>query len=149
MRIEEEIKQKRFANEWLKVSVNLTFTFGWSKTKLQTFFKGYGITMQQFNVLRILRGRNPESMASHEIRDRLLDKMSDISRIITRLEKESLVTRTRRNDDRRMVDIYITPKGQDLLTVIDQDMDTLYGFYKKLSLEEAQQLNALLDKLRG
>jgi DNA-binding MarR family transcriptional regulator len=149
MKLEDEIRQSHFENEWQKLSINLSFTYNWSKERLHSFFKEFGITMQQFNVLRILRGQFPKPVSSGDIRDRLIDKMSDTPRIIDRLCKEELVSKTVSETDKRFIDVLITPKGLDLLKLIDQNFDQMTDFYKNLTEEEARIVNMLFDKLRG
>lgn len=149
VRIEDEIKQRKFVSEWHKLNVNLIYTYNWSKTALQTFFKRYGTTMQQFNVLRILRGQHPNPISTRDIQERLLDKMSDTPRIVQRLMRDGLVEKSTCNQDRRLIDVNITEKGLELLANIDRDFAEIEALYSNLSEEEAQQLNALLDKLRG
>ncbi|TAF65698.1 MAG: MarR family transcriptional regulator [Cytophagales bacterium] len=149
MRLEEEIKQTKFESEWHKLSVNIIFTYHWIKDHIHTFLKKHHITMQQFNVLRILRGQYPEPISTYLIRERLLDKMADVSRIVDRLEQQHLLTKKVSSDDKRFLDITITQKGLELLTVIDKDFPSLVHHYYALSEEEAKQANELLDKLRG
>jgi DNA-binding MarR family transcriptional regulator len=149
MKLEEAIRQGKFLNEWHKLSVNLTFTNHFFKEKLQDFFKRYGITMQQFNVLRILRGQFPNPVSTCDIRERLIEKMSDTSRIVDRLCKEQLVTKQINETDKRLIDVMVTEKGLALLQKIDQDFPSLLYPYQNLTPEEATELNRLLDKLRG
>lgn len=149
MRLEEEIKQVKFMDEWHKLSVNIVFTYSWAKEKLQSFFKEFGVTMQQFNVLRILRGQYPNPVSTSDIRERLLDKMSDTPRIVDRLLKENLVSKTINKSDKRLIDVVITEKGLELLKKIDVQFEKITADYKNLNENEAVQLNGLLDKLRG
>ena len=149
MQLEDEIHQKQFLNEWHKLSVNLTFTYYWSRNQLKGFFAEFDITMQQYNVLRILRGQHPEPVSTSFIRERMLDKMSDASRIVDRLCKSELVDRTACPTDKRLVDVVISEQGLELLQRIDKKMDEVDAIYLKLSESEARQLNWLLDRLRG
>ncbi|MEO0897635.1 MAG: MarR family transcriptional regulator [Bacteroidota bacterium] len=112
-------------------------------------FKPYGVTSQQFNVLRILRGSYPEPISTSDIRERMLDKMSDVSRIVDRLVKKNLVSRRTCKSDKRLVDVLITEKGLELLKDMDNVQIMGDQAMSNLSTEEAETLNELLDKLRG
>ncbi|PZR37992.1 MAG: MarR family transcriptional regulator, partial [Azospira oryzae] len=90
MKIEEEIKQPKFRSDYQKVAINLIFTANWLINKQQDFFKPYGITASQFNILRILRGQHPNKISGVEIKSRMLDKNSDIPRLLDRLVKKNL-----------------------------------------------------------
>lgn len=147
MQLEEAIKQTRFDSEYHKLSINLTFTYNHFKDVLQTFFKEHDITMQQFNVLRILRGQYPNPVSTCDIRDRLIEKMSDTSRIVDRLSKSQLVYKSVNSVDKRLIDVIITEKGLILLKKIDQDFPNLLTHYQGITPEEAVILNMLLDKL--
>ncbi|MEH0154953.1 MarR family transcriptional regulator [Limibacter armeniacum] len=148
MEIAKEIKQKEFKDEWQKLSVNLTFTHGWAMGKLKDYFNQFDITLQQFNILRILKGQYPSPISTSIIRDRMIDKMSDTSRLVDRLSKKGLVERETCKTDRRLVDVIISQAGLDLLETVDKQYQALIGIYNNLSEEEAKQLNMLLDKLR-
>src|SRR5688572_30524620 len=99
--IESEIKQAKFRDGYQKVAINLLYTAGWLAGKQQGFFKGYGITIQQFNILRILRGQHPKRISGVEIKTRMLDRNSDISRLLDRLLKKALVEKHLRPEDKR------------------------------------------------
>ncbi len=148
MGLQEEIKQSEFRNERLKGIVNIIYTYGWMKNHLNGHLRPFEITMQQFNVLRILNGQFPSPISTSEIRSRMLDKMSDASRIVDRLNKKDLVIRTPNKSDRRLVDVIISEKGRKLIHAIDQCSKEMDNFIGALTVEEAQQLNALLDKIR-
>ena len=148
MSIESEIKQKKFRNEHQKAGINLIYTYNWVSDKMRFVFEQHDITSQQFNILRILRGAQ-EPLSTMQIRERMLDKMSDTSRIVDRLIKKSLVKKNVCRTDRRLVDITITKKGENLLQKLDRndvEMDAALG---NLSIEEAKTLNRLLDKVRN
>ena len=149
MRLEDEIKQKEFKNEYNKSVVNIIYTFNWLDTYSRSFMKKYSLTPQQFNILRILRGQQPNPATINLLKDRMLDKMCDASRMVDRLKIKNLVDRKVCEKDRRAVDIVITKKGLDLLSRIDKDMPDYEKFMHNLTLSEAKQLNTLLDKLRG
>jgi DNA-binding MarR family transcriptional regulator len=149
MRLEEEIKQKEFINENHKAIVNLIYTFNWLDSKARTFFKQYDLTPQQFNILRILRGQHPEPCTINLLKDRMLDKECDASRIVERLRLKDLLARKQSSSDRRSVDILISKKGLDLLDEIDKKIDNFNNIISSLSKEELLKLNFLLDKARG
>jgi DNA-binding MarR family transcriptional regulator len=148
MNIEKEIHQKEFASEHNKAIVNLVYTYNWVIEQLKTIFKREKITMQQFNILRILRG-SKVALSTMQIRDRMLDKMSDTSRIVDRLLTKGLVTKKTCSADNRLVDILITKKGLNVLSKLDIYQKELEQIVGALSIKEAHQLNALLDKIRS
>jgi DNA-binding MarR family transcriptional regulator len=149
MRLEEEIKQKEFNNDYHKGIVNIIYTFNWLDNKSTDFFKNYDLTSQQYNILRILRGQYPNPCTINLLKERMLDKMSDASRIVERLRLKKLLERNQSASDKRSVDIQISPKALDLLEKIDQDLKAFYSLMHNLNKEEIQILNNLLDKLRG
>jgi len=149
MKIEEEISQKKFRNEWQKAILNVIFSSSWLQLKIKEQIKEFGITSQQYNVLRILKGQHPNPVSTQLIRSRMLDKMSDVSRIISRLQEKDLVSVSRANHDKRLVDIIITAKGLDLVLKVEQNNDKLDSIAKKLTADEAMQLSDFLDKMRG
>ena len=149
MELEKEIDQSRFRNEAHKLGVNLLFTYGWFYNYVATMLKKYGITTQQFNVLRILRGHRPHPASIKFIRERMLDKMSDASRIVEKLRTKGLVERKTCPADRRSCEVVITPKGMQLLSRIDKEDPEMDKVFSRLSQPEIKQLNQLLDKMRG
>ena len=149
MKIEEEIVQKKFRNEWQKATINLLFTHSWMQVKLKELLKPYGITHQQFNVLRILKGQHPCPVSTNTVRDRMLDKMSDVSRIVARLQEKNLVNVCRSSQDKRLVDIILSESGIALLTRIDEQNAKMDTIAKSLTEKDAIELNNLLDKLRS
>ncbi|HTH55515.1 MAG TPA: MarR family transcriptional regulator [Cyclobacteriaceae bacterium] len=149
MRIEEEIKQTKFKNAFQKVSINLQFTAKWLEAAGNDFFKEFGITAQQFNILRILRGQNSNSISAAEIKQRMLDRNSDVSRLLDRLIDKELVTKTQCESDKRATDVMITPTGMKLLAKIDGRLDEIDSKILNLTAKEATLLSDLLDKCRG
>jgi DNA-binding MarR family transcriptional regulator len=148
MSIEKDIQQSKFRNEYHKTVVNLIFTYNWITEKTKQFFEKGDITSQQYNILRILRGAG-KPLSTLQIRQRMLDKMSDTSRIVDRLVKKELVQKVICKTDRRLVDVTITDMGLQLLDKLDsynEQMDNMLGM---LSEEEAKMLNHLLDKIRS
>jgi len=149
MKIEEEIQQSSFKSAKQKSAVNLIYTYFWIKEHLAKNLKPFGITMQQYNVLRILRGQYPNGITTSDIRERMLDKMSDASRLVDRLTTLGLVDKKVNAEDRRLVSVKINDKGLELL----EDISTRHGqmdlFMDNLTIDEHEKLNHLLDKLRG
>ena len=148
MSIEKDINQTRFRNEFQKSAINLIYTFNWMSEKMKGIFDQYDITPQQFNILRILRGAG-EPLSTLQIRQRMLDKMSDTSRIVDRLLKKELVKKTVCKSDRRLVDIVITERGKKILEKIDACNEQMDSILKRLSVADAKKLNQLLDKIRS
>lgn len=149
MKLEEEIFQNKFRNETHKLGVNIIFTYNWLNNFHSKQLKPLDITSQQFNVLRILRGQLPNHASVKLIRERMLDKMSDASRIVEKLRVKNLVERIVSNIDRRECEVRITEKGLKLLADIDKENETFEKIFSTLTQEEILKLNELLDKLRG
>jgi DNA-binding MarR family transcriptional regulator len=148
MELEKEIHQKAFKSEHQKLIVNVLFTGKWLEYRQSAAFKSYGLTAQQFNVLRILRGCMPKPATVQYLVERMLDKSSNASRIVDKLIEKDLVERSICESNRRMVDITITKKALDLLALIDANQEMWNNYDRVLDNEEARTLNALLDKLR-
>lgn len=148
MKLELEIKQPKFRNEFHKLAVNILYTNGWLVNLYANLFSKYDITSNQFNILRILRGQYPNPATVNLLKERMLDKMSDASRLVERLRIKGFIKRDLKPNDRRCVDVVITDKGLHLLKEIDKLNDKHDSFLKKLSGSEAKKLNNLLDKLR-
>jgi DNA-binding MarR family transcriptional regulator len=148
MKIENEIQQTSFANVWIKATINLLFTNNWVEERLKELVEPYGITLQQFNVLRILRGQYPQKVSTCVIRERMIDRMSDSSRIVDRLNQKGLVQKSPCKSDRRLVDVVISDAGLEILAEIDNYPPIVNGVFQNLSAEEAELLNTLLDKIR-
>lgn len=146
--IEDEIKQKRsFTSLHEKTLVNIMYTHGWVIERMRLFFKSYGITNKQYNILRILKGAN-EPLSTSQIRLRMLDKMSDTTRLIDRMITKGWVKKSVSKIDRRLVDIMITDKGLDLLDEINGTEAQSQDILGNLSIDEVQKLSDLLDKVR-
>ena len=149
MKLEQAIKQDSFS-KGQRLGLNLIFTFNWIKNRQKDYFSKFDITAQQYNVLRILRGHYPETYSTSDIRDRMLDKMSDASRIVDRLLKKELVERTTNKTDKRLVDIKISSVGLKLLEKMDSTIEVhSQAPFEKLTLEEQDTLDNLLDKIRS
>ena len=148
MALENEINQRRFRNEYQKAILNILYTNNWLFEKIGIIFDEWDVTPRQFNILRILRGEG-KPLSTLQIRQRMLDKMSDTSRIVDRLIKKGMVRKTPNAEDRRLVDVVITPRGKKLLEKIDPLENEMDKLLSHLTLEEASTLNNLLDKLRN
>jgi len=147
--LEEDIKQKRpFNDEAEKVIVNVMYTNNWMVDNLRLRLKSFGMTRSQYNILRILAGAEGP-LTTSKIRSRMLEKMSDISRLIDRMIGKGWVSKKVSSTDRRLVDIQITDTGKTQLAQVNQQREPLYSFAQALSKTEAENLNFLLDKLRG
>ena len=149
MRIEDEIKQKQFNNEYEKLLINLIFTSNWIACLQQRYFKPFGITPQQYNVLRILKGQSPNPVSVGMVQGRMLDRSSNITRLVDKLIDKELVSRCENPDNRRMQELRITEKGLAFLEEIKKLESTANTFSDRLSEKEAQLVNELLDRLRG
>ncbi len=149
MKLEEEIKQTKFRSPQHKATLNLIYTTNWLESKQHNFFKPFGITGTQFNILRILRGQHPNKISGVEIKARMLDKNSDISRLIDRLIAKKLIDKTQCPSDKRAANIGITALGLEILKKIDKSLDETERQVMNLSDEEATELCRLLDKSRG
>ena len=148
VKIEDEIRQSKFQNPNQKAVVNLIYTTHWLEDQHQKFLSDFGITGQQFNILRILKGQHPKSISAKEIKNRMLDRNSDVSRLLNRLEKKHLIQRRICEVDKRAADIFISETGLQLLEKVNRHQNAL-DHVLKLSEEEAQKLSDLLDKARG
>lgn len=148
MGIEKDIQQSKFRNAHQKAAINLIYTVGWMRDKTKCIFEAEEITPQQFNILRILRGSFPQPLSTLQIRERMLEKMSDTSRIVDRLISKGLVKKVTCKTDRRLVDVVITDKGKKLLEKFDIKQDEIDGVLGKLSEKDANILSDLLDKIR-
>jgi DNA-binding MarR family transcriptional regulator len=148
LKLEDEIQQKKFKSIQQKLMLNLVYTTNWVTSKQGSFFKDSDITSQQYNVLRILRGQHPNPCSIKLIKERMLDRMSDASRIVDKLFTKELLLRTECPNDRRSVDVIITEKGLELLTSLDHIDDVSKQTLKALTTDEINTLNDLLDKLR-
>ncbi|GAB4205962.1 MAG: MarR family transcriptional regulator [Bacteroidia bacterium] len=148
-RLEDEIQQKQFQSEQEKVLVNLIFTYNYFQQKFDELLKPFGITPQQYNILRILKGQYPNSITLNNIKSRMLDKNSDVSRIVERMRKKNLLTRKINPANRREVGISITPQGMELLKKISPFLKKYHNSIAHMSDDELATLNNLLDKLRN
>jgi len=148
MGIDTDIQQNKFLNNYQRASVNILFTYGWMMEKIKEILEPADITPQQFNILRILRGSHPKPLSTLQLRERMLDKMSDTSRIVDRMIAKGLVNKAISRKDRRLVDIIISPKGLKLIRKLDSRQHELDEILKNISAKEAATLSKILDKVR-
>lgn len=146
MTIPEKIQQRNFKSAYHKLSLILTV----SNNKLREYLKNYvsaeDLTIQQYNILRILRGSMPDGLSTMQIRERMYDNMSDTSRIVSRLVVKKLVAKKVDKNDNRLVDVRITQKGLNILEKLDGLDDSMTGFWENLTEAEAETISQLLDK---
>jgi DNA-binding MarR family transcriptional regulator len=148
MGIEKDIQQANFRNEFQKMGINLLYTANWLNERIGRVLTTEDITQQQYNILRILRG-SETPLSTLQIRERMLDKMSDTSRIVDRLIVKELVQKAACKSDKRLVDITLTQKGLALVQKLDQFNDQIDAILKGVTENEAATLNRILDKLRS
>ncbi|MBS3915762.1 MAG: MarR family transcriptional regulator [Bacteroidetes bacterium] len=149
MKFEDEIKQKKFSSTGQKAFLNVVFTANYLQGFVRDRLKPYGLTLQQYNVLRILRGRHPQCAYPTDIKDVMLDKNPDLTRLCDRMVLNGWIVRAVDEKNRRKMKISITEKGLQLLTSLDELMDGVQDEMAYLSDEENMMLSDLLDKMRG
>lgn len=148
VKIEDSIQVKSFRSEFEKLIVNLQFSNSWLEERLTCWVKSQGLTLQQYNVLRILRGKHPNPATVNHIIERMIDKSSNASRLVEKLRVKALVVRSANQFDRRQVDVLITDKGLSLLAELDKTFTNVEQQFKHISKTDAKTLNNLLDKFR-
>lgn len=149
MKIGEVIKQASFSSNAHKAKINLIYTYHWMRDQYSPIFKKHGILEQHYNVLRIVKGKNPEPAYPSHIIGVMLDKKRDLTRLVDKLVKNGLLSREACETNRRRVEIYITQAGLALVDEVATDMAQLDAKISHLTEEEADQLSNLLDKWRG
>jgi len=149
MKIEDEIKQtKPFASPFIKLAVNVSYTHFWFQELQKGALESYDITLQQFNILKILKGQYPKPSSIILIKERMIDKGCDASRIVERLRAKGYVERERCDEDRRLVEVLITEEGKKVLDSIDEKNKNGMPVELSLTEKEVASLSNLLDKLR-
>lgn len=148
MSLEKQIKQASFANAAEKAFVNISFTQSYISSQINASFKQHNVSIQQYNVLRILKGQDPKPVSMNDIADRMIDKMSNASRLVEKLRNKELIERKPCSFDKRQVDICLTEKGKEMLTLLTTKINAVIDNHSHLSNEEFELLNQLLDKLR-
>ena len=145
--VEDIIQQKKFNDDYHRAFVGLAYLYNVIDYIQQKVFKEYDITPQQYNALRILRGQHPKPATIGLIKERMIDRNSDASRIVERLRKAGHVERVTCENDRRAVDVIITEKGLTLLKTLDPIVHNINDPLKTLEKDEIADLNVMLDKL--
>lgn len=149
MKIDDEIQTTKFEDNYHKLTINLNYTYGWMANLSRAQFEKYNLTVQQFNILRILRGQYPNPATVNLLKERMVDKMSDASRIVDRLIQKGMVSRCTNKADRRAVDVRINDAGLDVLSKMDIEFKAKDLLSNNLTEAEAALLSDLLDKMRG
>ncbi|MHC2991564.1 MarR family transcriptional regulator [Pontibacter sp. HJ8] len=150
MKLEDEIKTSAFRSAFHKASLNLMFTGEWLMARIDSLLKPYDISSQQYNVLRILRGQQGQPINLFEIQERMLNRMSNATRLVEKLRQKGLVTRELCEENRRKVEISITDKGLQLLDKLDPLMQQLEeNLFKDVSESDAENLSNTLDSIRA
>lgn len=148
MRLEDEIHQRKFSSEMHKLAVNILYTHGWLVSLLSEALKPHDITLAQFNILRILRGQYPNPATISLLKERMLDKMSDASRLVERLRVKGLVERAVSDHDRRKANVRITQQGLRVLEEIGDFHSEMERMRTRINAEEVRHINDALDQLR-
>jgi len=149
MRIDDEIQSSKFEDNYHKLVINIAYTDSWLSNSFRCKFEKHNLTQQQFNILRILRGQYPKPATVNLLKERMVDKMSDASRIVDRLVQKGFVSRCTNTKDRRAVDIRISETGLGILNKMDGEFRAKDFLQNNLTEEEAGKLSDLLDKMRG
>lgn len=147
MGIKEDIKQPEFENNKIMAMVNVYYTANWMRDRELPVYKKYGILSQHYNVLRILRGKYPESVSPGEIKKVMLDKGRDLTRLVDKLVKLGYLTRKLCPHNRRKMEIMINQTGLDVIDSISKESSVIFDSIN-LTESEAEQLSELLDKFR-
>jgi DNA-binding MarR family transcriptional regulator len=148
MRLEEEIHTSKFVSEVQKAAINLLFTSHWLNTKINSYLKPFGFTHEQFNVMRILKGKHPEKMCVKNIGMRMIEKNSNVPRILDRLEKKGWIVRQQSVEDRRETETSLTSLGIEMLTKASENIAFHQSTMMKLDETMALELNTILEKIR-
>ena len=148
MKLEEVLKTSKFADERHKATLNILYTAYWLKNNFSTVLKESGITMEQFNVLRILKGKHPEQMCVKDIASRIIERNSNVPRIIDRLIVKKLVKRTPSKEDKRETLVSLTDKGLKQLEEANKVLDNMDAQTNGIDNDDARVLNELLEKMR-
>jgi DNA-binding MarR family transcriptional regulator len=149
VKLEQAIKSSKFKSEVQKAGLNILYTAWWLKTIMSKELKEYGLTHEQYNVLRILKGKYPEQMCVRDIACRMIEKNSNVPRIIDRLEVKKLVRRSTSAEDKRETVITLTTAGINMLAITTEKIDGLYNGTVQMDEECASTLNNLLEKVRA
>jgi len=149
MKLEDEIKQSRFESSYQKAVINILYTSNWLRDQQMEVFRAFDILPQHYNVLRILKGKSPDACSPGEIKEVMLDKGNDVTRLVDKLVKKGFIKRHTCETNRRKIDLYITEKGLTFLKELNDPLKKQLSVMKKqMSEKEAENLSQLLDKIR-
>ena len=148
MKIEDVLKTNKFNDEVHKATLNILYTSYWMRDNVSSTMKEIGITSEQFNILRILKGKHPEAMCVKDIASRMIEKSSNVPRILDRLVAKELVMRTTSKEDKRETIISLTDIGMQTLQRANEELAAINKKTIGINNEEAAVLNQLLEKLR-
>ena len=150
MKLEVELKSTKPLQPRQRALLNIMFTASWLDCFLSRQLRPYGLTGPQYNILRILNGSFPKGLSVLDIKSRMIDRSSNVSRLVEKLRLSGFVERIPHSEDRRMVIVHISESGKKLLNDIEQArlMDDQGALGAKLSETEALELSYLLDKFR-
>jgi DNA-binding MarR family transcriptional regulator len=148
VKLEDAIKSTKFRDEAHKAGLNILYTAWWLKTIMSRELKEYGLTHEQYNVLRILKGKYPEQMCVRDISCRMIEKNSNVPRIIDRLELKKLVKRSTSSADKRETVITLTSAGINLLEIATKRINMLFEETLVMDEQCAATLNKLLEQVR-
>lgn len=148
VKLEQALQTNKFKNERHKVGLNILYTAWWLKTRINAELKKFGLTHEQYNVMRILNGKHPEKMCVKDIASRMIEKSSNVPRIIDRLEAKTLIHRKQSDVDGRQTMILLTEDGLLLLKESTKKIEAMHTSLMVLTEDEATQLNGLLEKMR-
>ena len=149
MRLEDEIKQTKFTSPLQKAHLNTLFTANWILGISKEIMKPFGITPQQYNVLRILNGKKGQACSADDIKAVMLDKNPDLTRMLDRLKDKGYIVRSVCEKNRRKLDILITQDGVKLLNGIGPHLRVRHESMNNITAKEADELSRILDKLRS
>jgi len=148
--LSEELKMSGFSSPAQKVLLNLMFTSAWWETKVHELLKEHGLSEQQYNVLRIIKGQKGTPMNVYMIQERMIHRTSNVTRVVEKLRQKGLLERVVSEADRRQVEVTITEEGRRVLERVTPEMEVLMGeMSENLSEEETERLFELLEKVRG
>lgn len=148
MKLEDVLKTNKFNDEVHKATLNILYTSYWMRDNVSSTMKEIGITSEQFNILRILKGKHPEAMCVKDIASRMIEKSSNVPRILDRLVAKELVMRTTSKEDKRETIISLTDSGMQTLQRANEALAVINKQTIGINNEEAAVLNQLLEKLR-
>lgn len=149
MEIEKVIKQEKFKNPFQKAYINLIYTANYFRDTHVNIFASHGIQGNHFNILRILKGKYPEPVSPGYIKEVMLDKGCDLTRLVSKLVNLGFVTRGICPDNKRKMDISLTTKGYETVEQITNEVNESDMQLKTLNDKEYEILSNLLDKMRG